>query len=150
MKQIIQIIAIEQNKVVGRGQKESACGSCKAKGACSSLGSWAEKPIEISLDNTLAAQVGDWVEIETSERALLRTTFILYAMPVLVFISSGLLALLLKVPEAISAIIALLSVAIYLYYLWWSLQHQKQSNQLMPIKMLRLMSVENSPCDKSV
>ncbi|MDX8378001.1 MAG: SoxR reducing system RseC family protein [Mariprofundales bacterium] len=150
MKQTIQIIAIEQNEVIGRGQRQSACGSCKAKGACSSLGSWAEKPVDIRLANTLAAQIGDWVEIETSERALLRATFILYAMPVLVFISSGLLALVLKLSEAISAIIALLSVGAYVYYLWWSLQHKKQSSQLMPIKMIRLMSTASSPCDKGV
>ena len=63
--------------------KESACG-----GNCSACGGCKSKPIDRWIENTLALSVGDKVEVESSSKDILLSSFILYILPLIMFFTA--------------------------------------------------------------
>ncbi len=100
-----------------RGERASACGGCAGKAACGTLGSWNNtRHIEMLAANPLRAQVGDQVEVEVPDRSMLRASFRLYALPLLVFLCVGGLAFLLAPtwgmdPDVTAALSGILGMA---------------------------------------
>ncbi len=88
------VIAVEQNEVLIRAQRESSCGSCAGKSACGTLGSWDIKKkdkndYDIRLPNTLNARVGDMVTVEVPDQLILTASMTFYGYPVLAFLIWG-------------------------------------------------------------
>lgn len=62
--------------------RESACGGgCASCGGCDD-----EKSITLELENTLNAEVGDYVVVESKSSTILKSAFIAYIMPLILMI----------------------------------------------------------------
>lgn len=73
--------------------RQSACEGCKQKSLCSGGDCSHEKPIYITVENTLNAAVGDRVELCSDNRFVLGTTFAVFILPILLsFLLYGLLS----------------------------------------------------------
>jgi sigma-E factor negative regulatory protein RseC len=68
--------------LVSTGAK-GACHSCSARGVCHLGG---QKTMVVEAGNTIGAQVGDVVRIRLNSRSVLGAAFLLYLVPLLVFI----------------------------------------------------------------
>lgn len=90
MEQRVMVIAIEGNEAIVSGQRNTTCSGCAGKASCSTLGSWADRLVEMRVKNSIHAQVGDEILLEVPDKILLRVAFRLYGLPVLVFIATGL------------------------------------------------------------
>ena len=85
MESIGIVKAKNNNKIFVEFTRESACGesceSCNAK--C------AESEQELfEFNNTISAEVGDIVKIKTNDRSVLSYKFLVYGLPLLLFMSS--------------------------------------------------------------
>jgi len=94
MKKVGVVIAVEQDEVVIRSQRESSCGSCAGKSACGTLGSWDIKKkdkndYDIRLPNILHAKQGDVVTVEVPDQLILTASMTFYGYPVLAFLIVG-------------------------------------------------------------
>ncbi|MDQ6988554.1 MAG: SoxR reducing system RseC family protein [Mariprofundaceae bacterium] len=88
------VIEVVADHVVIRSEKESSCGSCAGKASCGTLGSWdiakkQKNQIDITLPNTLQAQVGDVVTVEVPDNLILKASMMFYGLPVLAFLLLG-------------------------------------------------------------
>ena len=90
MEQRVRVIAIEGSDAIVSGQRSTTCSGCAGKASCSTLGSWADRFVEMRIKNSIHAQVGDEVLLEVPDRVLLRVAFRLYGLPILIFIATGL------------------------------------------------------------
>jgi len=94
LKKVGVVIAVEQDEVVIRSQRESSCGSCAGKASCGTLGSWDVKKkdkndYDIRLPNTLHAKQGDMVMVEVPDQLILTASMTFYGYPVLAFLIVG-------------------------------------------------------------
>lgn len=86
---------IEADGVWVRSQRQSACGACQARSGCgqrllytvtgNSIDVFAKFP---QGESFTALSVGDQVEIEVSENAIVNGSLLLYVLPLAVFISA--------------------------------------------------------------
>jgi len=90
MDQIVTVIRLEGDQAIVQGQRASACGSCAGKASCSTLGSWKQRSIELSLPNEVGAAVGDEVIVRMPDSLMLKIAWRLYGMPMAVFFFAGL------------------------------------------------------------
>jgi sigma-E factor negative regulatory protein RseC len=74
---------------VVKAQRASSCGSCAGKSACSTLGSWKERSMELHVINRMGAAVGDEVVVEVPDHFILKSAFHLYGLPMLIFFAAG-------------------------------------------------------------
>lgn len=124
MQQVVYVVAVEGEDAVVQGERQSACSSCAGKSSCSTLGSWSKRVARIRIANELHAEVGDAVVVEVPDGLLLKATFKLYGVPVLMFLLGGMLSMgaaqALNVAEvdAWAAVGALLAAAGSYVWLW--------------------------------
>lgn len=71
---------INKNMAKVRFLRESACG-----GNCSSCGGCKSKPVDRWIENTLNVDVGDKVEVKSDSGKILKSAFVLYIIPLIVF-----------------------------------------------------------------
>ena len=64
---------------------ESACESCKAKDACTSLGGGGANA-ELRARNTIGAETGDVVTIGIRSSSVLKASFLVYMLPILAMV----------------------------------------------------------------
>lgn len=60
--------------------RSEACGSCDSCAACD------QKPITMEVANSLQAEIGDQVTLEISDSAFVRSSFMIYLVPLALFI----------------------------------------------------------------
>ncbi|MDX8396924.1 MAG: SoxR reducing system RseC family protein [Mariprofundaceae bacterium] len=94
MRQTAYVIQTQGEQATVVSERASSCGGCAGKASCNTLGSWKEgsgrgRILELSVQNTMNAQLDDEVTIEVADGLLLKTAFRLYAVPMLLFISIG-------------------------------------------------------------
>ena len=90
MEQRVRVIAIEGDEAIVSGRRSTTCSGCAGKASCSTLGSWADRFVEMRVKNSIHAEVGDEVLLEVPDKVLLRVAFRLYGLPILIFIAAGL------------------------------------------------------------
>ena len=91
MEQQVRVIAIEGDQALVAGQRASACGKCASQHSCSSKLPLSDHMIELSVKNTLHAQVGNLVLLDLPDALLLKIAFQLYGLPMFTFIVIGIL-----------------------------------------------------------
>jgi sigma-E factor negative regulatory protein RseC len=77
------VAELSGHKVQVRVQKSSACASCEARHGCHIHNT---KEMMVDVNNDLRAKVGDLVEISVPTGAFLRTSLLVYFLPVLALI----------------------------------------------------------------
>lgn len=96
MREIGEVIKInEYNQALLRVTRTPSCNGCKA---CS-MGRDDRKYIDIFVDNTLNAKIGDSIQIDMDTPDVLRAAFIAYGFPLIVMIASILLSYYLIFPQ---------------------------------------------------
>ncbi len=86
MREIATVIKTEKNKAVIRVERSTACGEC---GKC--MVGKKNLNIDATVDNILNAKVGDSVVAEMQLGGILSASWIMYAIPLLAFITGALL-----------------------------------------------------------
>jgi len=90
MQQVVIVIDIHEGEALVRSD-QSGCQGCEAKSSCAVLSGQEKTKLNLTVVNTLRAKVGDRVVLAMDDQAILRATFVLYAVPMLAFMGSGLL-----------------------------------------------------------
>jgi len=103
MEQEVSVVEVKGSTARVRGVRASACGHCAGQSACGTMGSWVERHAEMEVDNALGAKVGDRVIVSVPDGQLLKATFKLYGMPMLVFMLVGLVVRQLAVSMSLAA-----------------------------------------------
>jgi len=96
MQQFAVVTHSDGEIAVVTAQRASSCGSCAGKSACSTLGSWKERSMELHVVNRIGAEVGDEVVVEVPDHFILKSAFCLYGLPMLIFFAVGSAAYLLS------------------------------------------------------
>lgn len=82
MEKIGYVISEQAGKVVLDLRRTGSCGD-----KCATCQSHCDVPsVQVTLDNTLMAKKGDFVEVGMNPRNLIRSTFIIYTIPLIMFI----------------------------------------------------------------
>lgn len=118
---------IDNQRIVVSIISEAACVSCHAKGACSASDT---KEKEIEIQNWSGDfHIGDKVEIISSKSQGYRALWFAYLLPLIIMVTSLIIILDALNNEAIAALGALLTLAVY--YLILYLLKEKYKNSLI-------------------
>lgn len=87
-----RVIAIDDACAWVVTQRKTACQSCSAKNSCGTgiiARTFGERTLRFKVENVVNAGVGDSVILGIDDRILVRSSLLLYAMPLLAMLVSG-------------------------------------------------------------
>lgn len=61
--------------------RSEACSNCDSCAACD------QKPVTMEVENAFSAEMGDQVTLEISDSAFIRSTFMVYGLPLILFVA---------------------------------------------------------------
>lgn len=112
-----QVVGLAGGSVQVQTVRRSACQNCKVRSGCGQrlmtemLGA---QPLDVCVDNTLDARLGDRVVLGVEESALLRASFMVYFLPLMGLLAGGLIGdRVLEFADAGTAGLALFGMAIF-------------------------------------
>ncbi|MBF0176995.1 MAG: SoxR reducing system RseC family protein [Magnetococcales bacterium] len=92
MREQARVFALDGQHALVVGQKQRGCGTCPQEAGCSTLSlGGGNKEVHVRALNPIGAEVGDLVTLEISNRHFLRSSFLVYVVPVLVLFCGGFL-----------------------------------------------------------
>ncbi len=153
VEETAQIIKVEGDVAWVQAIQKTACGSCQAQKGCghSLLAKVGQKKIELPVaTNDVYAEVGDQVVIGVPEQAILRSSLLMYGLPLVVMMSVALLASLLEMPEGPSVIASF--IALIFGFVLVNLRSKHMNFAQWQPRLLRRVSFEQSlipMCDAS-
>lgn len=109
MGEIAKVTSINNNTITATLVRSSACGDCHACSVGMS-GDGEEKNLEITAVNECDAKVGDNVNVELSNKAMLSATFIMYGIPLVAMIIGMLIGS--RYSDVLAFVLGILFVAI--------------------------------------
>ncbi|OAA28022.1 hypothetical protein AT15_04885 [Kosmotoga arenicorallina S304] len=140
MKELALVKEIRKDYVLLSKNRTEACGSCALKDSCSTTGTVARK-IEIrALKNNVNIAPGDYVEIEVPNFSVSKLAFLLYGIPLAVFIATLLFMIGLNFSELLSVLTAFGFMS--LFYAGLALYDRRSRRKLMPI-IIRKVSIKD-------
>ena len=84
-----RVIKIDGDYAVIHTERGSSCGSCSAKSSCHAMGGSDEKTMEMRAVNDAGAKVGDRVKVAIDSIVFLKSSFLVYVVPLVVMIAGG-------------------------------------------------------------
>jgi sigma-E factor negative regulatory protein RseC len=112
------VIKKQEDKVIVKIEQKSTCSSCHARGACTSLDK-KDKEIEIKTKDTQNYNIGDEVIITISTKLGMKAVFIAFVLPLILLVIALFLSIkLFSLTQSISALVSLLVVAAYYFFLY--------------------------------
>jgi sigma-E factor negative regulatory protein RseC len=139
-----RVLKIEGDVVWVQAIAKSACGSCEAQKGCghSLLARAGQKQIELPVDrNGLNVSKNDQVIIGVPEQAILRSSFLMYGVPLLAMMFVAMIASLIGVEEKIAVLMTF--IALLLGFVWVNRQAKSLNfAQWQPILMRKASNVE--------
>lgn len=125
--------------------QKSACGSCEAQKGCghSLLAKVGQKQIELPVDrNGLTVSVDDMVVIGVPEQAILKTSLLMYGLPLGFMIFVALMAKWLSLSEGLSVVLAF--VSLLCGFVVVNLQTRNLNFEKYQPQLMRKVAVEQS------
>jgi sigma-E factor negative regulatory protein RseC len=125
--------------------QKSACGSCEAQKGCghSLLAKVGQKQIELPVDrNGLDVSVDDMVVIGVPEQAILKTSLLMYGLPLGFMIFVALMAKWLSLSEGLSVVLAF--VSLLCGFVVVNLQTRNLNFEKYQPQLMRKVAVEQS------
>jgi sigma-E factor negative regulatory protein RseC len=116
---------LPDNKIEVEVNKISACSTCSLKGGCG-VSSDSSKNTYI-IDNTVNANVGDELIIKIKQKALYKSVFIAYVLPIIIILITATIIDYLFKKEIYTAVFSLVTAGIYFLILKFILKN-KQSD----------------------
>ena len=153
VEETAQVIKMEGDVAWVQAIQKTACGSCQAQKGCghSLLAKVGQKKIELPVaTNNIHAEVGDQVVIGVPEQAILRSSLLMYGLPLMVMMAVALLASLLEMPEGPSVIASF--IALIFGFVLVNLRSKHMNFAQWQPRLLRKVSIEQSlipMCDAS-
>ena len=83
------VVRVESGYAVVRAEKGSGCEGCGSKASCHAMGGADGKMMEIKAINDVNAQVGDRVRVAIDSVVLLKSSFLIYIVPLVFMIAGG-------------------------------------------------------------
>ena len=83
------VIKLENGYAIVQTEKGSACSGCGSKASCHAMGGTDGKIMEMSAVNDINAKVGDRVVIAIDSVIMLKSSFLIYIVPLVVMIAGG-------------------------------------------------------------
>ncbi|MEE1272313.1 MAG: SoxR reducing system RseC family protein [Bacteroidales bacterium] len=112
------VIKKQEDKVIVKIEQKSTCSSCHARGACTSLDK-KDKEIEIKTKDTQNYNIGDEVIITISTKLGMKAVLIAFVLPLILIVLALFLSIkLFSLTQSISALVSLLVVAAYYFFLY--------------------------------
>ncbi len=145
VEEAAEVIKVEGDVAWVQAIQKTACGSCQAQKGCghSLLAKVGQKKIELPVaTNDVHAEVGDQVVIGVPEQAILRSSLLMYGLPLATMMLVALLASLLEIPEGPSVIASFIAL-IFGFVLVNIRSKQMNFAQWQP-RLLRKVSIEQS------
>jgi len=145
VEETAQVIKIKGDRVWVMAIQKSACGSCEAQKGCghSLLAKVGQKQIELPVArNGLDVVVDDMVVIGVPEQAILRTSLLMYGLPLGAMIVVAFFSKWLALSEGVSVILAFL--ALLLGFVAVNLQSKRLDFEKLSPRLMRKVAVEQS------
>ncbi|OUR69563.1 hypothetical protein A9Q73_01960 [Bermanella sp. 47_1433_sub80_T6] len=145
VEETAQVIKIKGDTVWVMAIQKSACGSCEAQKGCghSLLAKVGQKQIELPVArNGLDVVVDDMVVIGVPEQAILRTSLLMYGLPLGAMIVVAFFSKWLALSEGVSVILAFL--ALLLGFVAVNLQSKRLDFEKLSPRLMRKVAVEQS------
>ncbi|MBR5254760.1 MAG: SoxR reducing system RseC family protein [Bacteroidales bacterium] len=112
------VIKKQQDKIIVKIEQKSTCSSCRARGACTSLDK-KDKEIEIKTQDTQNYNIGDEVIITITTKLGMKAVLIAFVLPLILLVIALFLSIkLFSLAQSISALVSLLVVAAYYFFLY--------------------------------
>lgn len=112
------VIKKQQDKIIVKIEQKSTCSSCHARGACTSLDK-KDKEIEIKTQDTQNYNIGDEVIITITTKLGMKAVLIAFVLPLILLVIALFLSIkLFSLAQSISALVSLLVVAAYYFFLY--------------------------------
>ncbi|MBF0152973.1 MAG: SoxR reducing system RseC family protein [Magnetococcales bacterium] len=90
MREQAVVLALDGGQALVVGQKQRGCGSCHQAAGCATLSlGGGNREVHVRAENPLGAKIGDLVTLEISDRQFLRSSFLVYVVPVLALFAGG-------------------------------------------------------------
>jgi len=145
VEETAQVIKTEGDTVWVVAIQKSACGSCEAQKGCghSLLAKVGQKQIELPVTrNGLDVMVNDMVVIGVPEQAILRSSLLMYGLPLGAMIVVAFFSKWLALSEGVSVILAFL--ALLLGFVAVNLQSKNLNFEKLSPRLMRKVGVEQS------
>lgn len=84
-----RIVAIDGRFAILHTERGSSCDGCHAKSSCHSMSDTDGKTMEMRAVNDIGASMGDRVKVAIDSAVLLKSSFLVYIVPVVVMIIFG-------------------------------------------------------------
>ena len=141
------VIAVEDDRVLLQTQRRSACQSCSVKQGCGTsvlatvVG---QRYSQVSVANTLGANVGDEIMMGINDNALVKGSLLIYALPLIFLLVGALLgeffAHAYNLNAELASIIAgAAGFVLSMFVIRFSVTRTKIQNEMQP-HMLRIIS----------
>ena len=86
-----KVVRLEEGYAIIHTERGSSCDACSAKSSCHTMSDPGGKTMEMRAINSAGAEVGDKVRVAIDSIVLLRSSFLVYVMPLIVMITGGVL-----------------------------------------------------------
>lgn len=133
-----RVIKVQDDVVWVQAIQQSACGSCQAQKGCghSLLAKAGQKEIDIPVPrNGMDVKENDWVIIGVAEQAILKSSLLMYGLPLGLMISVAMLGSLLGTAEPQLVLVAF--VALIAGFVWVNKQAKNLNIEQWHPKLLR-------------
>jgi len=85
------VVRLEGGNAVIHSERGSSCSSCSSKASCQALGGSSEKTMETRAINEVGACAGDTVRFAIDSVVFLKSSFLIYIVPLVFMIAGGIL-----------------------------------------------------------
>ncbi len=84
-----RVIGLEEGYAIVQTERGSSCDGCHSKSSCHSMGDTEGSIMEIRAINDMGAKVGDRVKVAIDSIVFLKSSFLVYVLPLIVMITGG-------------------------------------------------------------
>ncbi len=86
-----KVVRVEGGYAFVHAERGSSCDGCSAKASCHSMGGSEGKVMEMKAVNSVGAEVGDRVKVGIDSLVFLKSSFLVYVVPLIVMIGGGII-----------------------------------------------------------
>lgn len=141
MKEQAIVVEVNEQRVSVETDRQSSCGHCSAKSGCGTamLDKYFNRNKQyLTIETDLNLAVGDKILLGLDESALLRGSFIVYAIPLLMMLLFPIIISQFEFPEIVSILSAVTGFTIGIIYVKYFSAIARNEDNFSPVVLKRL------------